>query len=420
MVIIGGGFGGLACATSLRRAPAEVKLLDRRNFHLFQPLLYQVATGSLSPGDIAAPLRSVLRKQKNCQVLLAEVTGFDPAQRKVLMADGEMGYDTLVVAAGAVNHYYSNDLWARAAPGLKSVEDATEVRHRIFRAFESAERETDPERRRAWLRFVVVGAGPTGVELAGAISEIARDTLRDDFRSIRPEESEILLLEGAPRVLPPFPGELSAEAERALIRLGVRPRTGVKVTRIDEEGVIMETPAGEQRIHSYTVIWAAGVVANPLGRKLAAAANVMTDRGGRVTVQPDLTLEGCPEIFVIGDLAHCQGPNGQPLPGVAQVAIQQGRYVARLMSRRARGKAPPPPFAYKDKGNMATIGRHAAVADLGFLRLHGLLAWLIWLFIHLLYIVGFRNRLLVAIQWGFQYVTFNRGARLITGSGPSR
>lgn len=414
VVIIGGGFAGLTCARALRGLPLAIQLVDRRNFHLFQPLLYQVASGSLSPGDISAPLRSVLRHQKNVQVLMGEVTGFDAARRRVVLADGELAYDILIVAAGAESHYFGNHDWEQFAPGLKTIEEATEIRRRIFEAFEHAEREPEEARRKAWLRFVVVGAGPTGVELAGAISEIARDTLRDDFRTIRPEEAEILLLEGEPRVLPPFPPDLSDLAERALIGLGVRSRTGVRVTHIDASGVVMNTPEGEQRIDAHTVLWAAGVRANPLGRLLAEAFGAETDRGGRVMVNPDLTVPDQRHVFVIGDLAHVRDAAGKPLPGVAPVAMQQGRYVARNLKARLEGVAAGD-FRYVDKGSLATIGRNAAVADFGRIHMDGFVAWLAWLFIHLLYVVGFRNRLLVALQWGFQYLTFNRGARLITG-----
>ncbi|MEP7364711.1 MAG: NAD(P)/FAD-dependent oxidoreductase [Acidobacteriota bacterium] len=414
VVVIGGGFAGLTCVRALRRAGLDIKLIDRRNFHLFQPLLYQVASGGLSPGDISAPLRSVLRKQKNVQVLLGDVVGFDPARQRVLLADGEVPYDTLIVAAGAESHYFGKTDWEQFAPGLKTIEEATEIRRRIFEAFEHAEREPDETLRRAWLRFVVVGGGPTGVELAGAISEIARDTLREDFRFIRPEEAEILLLEGEPRILPPFPPDLSERAERALINLGVRSRTGVRVTKIDESGIVMTTPQGEQRIDAHTVIWAAGVRANSVGRILAESLGAETDRGGRVLVNPDLTVPGHRNVFVIGDLAHASDGNGKPLPGVAPVAMQEGRYVARNLKGRLEGVAVGD-FHYFDKGTLATIGRNAAVADFGRIHMDGFLAWLAWLFIHLMYIVGFRNRLLVALQWGFQYLTFNRGARLITG-----
>lgn len=412
VVIIGGGFGGLYAAKELGKRPVQVTLVDRRNFHLFQPLLYQVATGGLSPADIAAPLRFVLRKQKNTRVLLAEAVDLDPERRRLILDAGELDYDTLIVATGARNDYFGNAAWKRYAPGLKSIEDATEIRRRILAAFEAAERETDAEERRAWLTFVVVGGGPTGVELAGTLGEIANDTLKDDFRNIQPRESSILLLEGAPRVLPAYPPKLSQAAERALIRLAVRCRTGVRVVGIDREGVEIETASGRERIRARTVIWAAGVAASGFGEVLARRTGCRLDPKGRVYVEADLTLPGHPEIFVIGDLAHAKGPDGNPLPGVAPVAIQQGRYVARLITRRLRG-LDLPPFRYKDKGSLATIGRAAAVADIGRWHFNGLVAWLAWIFVHLMYLVGFQNRLLVLIQWAFHYFTFNRRARLI-------
>ncbi|MEZ5352769.1 MAG: NAD(P)/FAD-dependent oxidoreductase [Bryobacteraceae bacterium] len=414
IVILGGGFAGMNAARSLAHLPVDITLVDRRNFHLFQPLLYQVATGGLSPGDITAPLRGVLRQCKNVRVLLGEAIDIRTDERQVLLAGGaSLPYDMLFAATGAENFYFGNDAWRPHAPGLKTLEDATEIRARILGAFEQAEKEPDRERRKAWLRFVVVGAGPTGVELAGAISEIANDTLRDDFRTIRPEESEILLIEGAERVLPPFPPDLSDKAERALLRIGVRSRTGVRVTNVDREGVTIETAQGSQRIESRTVIWAAGIRSSPLGARLAERTGAAVDRGGRVHVEPDLSVAGHPEVFVLGDLAHFV-QDGKPLAGVCPVAMQEGWHVARVVKARLAGR-PAPPFHYRDKGVMATIGRHAAVADLGFIRFGGILAWLAWLFVHILYLVGFRNRLLVMIQWGFQYVTFNRGARLITG-----
>lgn len=417
VVIVGGGFGGLHAARGLRRAPVEVTLIDRRNFHLFQPLLYQVATGGLSPGDICAPLRAVLRRQKNTRVLLAEARDLDPVRRRLILADGELPYDFLVVATGARHHYFGRQEWERFAPGLKTVEDATEMRRRILLAFEAAEREPDPDKRRAWLTFVVVGAGPTGVELAGALGEIANHTLREDFRAIRPQEARIFLIEYAGRVLPGYPPDLSAKAERALIRHYVRPLTGVKVVEIDSEGVVLERRDGtRERIAARTVLWAAGVQASEMGRVLAERAGAELDKAGRVIVAPDLTLPGRPEIFVIGDLA-CAFQDGAPLPGVAPVAIQQGRYVARAIRARLRGE-PVPPFRYRDKGTLATIGRHHAVADFKWLRFNGFPAWVTWLFVHLLYLVGFQNRLLVLIQWAFHYFTFNRGARLITEPSP--
>jgi NADH dehydrogenase len=391
-----------------------VTLIDRRNFHLFQPLLYQVATGGLSPGEITSPLRFVLRRSQNTEVLLGEVVDLDAANRRVILRDGEAIYDTLIVATGASHHYFGNDQWARLAPGLKTIEDATEMRSRILLAFEKAERESHAEARSAWLTFVVVGAGPTGVELAGALGEIANDTLRHDFRHIIPSEARILLLEGGGRVLPSYPPDLSASAEQSLIRLGVRPMTGATVTAIDEAGVTVQRGSRAEHIAARTVLWAAGVQASPLGRVLAERAGATLDRAGRVMVEPDLTVAGHPEILVLGDLANFSHQTGKPLPGVAPVAMQEGRYAAELIRGRLRGETHSP-FHYRDKGSLATIGRAAAVADFGRIHIHGMAAWLTWLFIHLLYLVEFDNRLLVAIQWAYNYFTRNRGARLITG-----
>ncbi len=417
VVILGGGFGGLYAAKALKNAPAEVTLLDRRNFHLFQPLLYQVATGALSPGEIASPLRAVLRKQRNTQVLLADARDLDAEHRKVILDNGELDYDTLIVATGSADFYFGHDEWRQVAPGLKTIEHATQIRNKILYAFEAAEKEHDPQKRREWLTFVLVGAGATGVELAGALAEIAHDTLRRDFRSIRPEEAEILLLEGAPRVLLAFDPKLSAKAEATLSRMGVTTRTNVFVTNIDATGVTVKTSSGVERIAARTVIWSAGVHASPLGEVLQKRAGATLDRGGRVIVNPDCSVPGHPEIFVIGDLAHFE-ENGVALAGVAQVAMQQGAYVAKLIRKRAESQpdAAVRPFHYFDKGTLAVIGRAAAVAQIGPLRMSGLLAWLVWLFIHLMYLVEFSNRVLVFIHWGFLYLTFNRGARLITGS----
>jgi len=414
VVIVGGGFAGLHAARGLRRAPVDVTVVDRRNFHLFQPLLYQVATGSLSPGDISAPLRYVLRRQRNTRVLLAEVRDIDAAARRLRTSEGEVPYDTLIVATGATHHYFGNDAWEAFAPGLKTIEDATEMRGRIFLAFEAAELERDPAAQQAWLTFVLVGAGPTGVELAGALSEIARETLRHDFRHIDPARARILLLEGAERVLPVYPPALSARAEAQLLELGVTVRTGTLVTQVEEGAVTARRGDQVERIEARTVLWAAGVQASPLGRVLAERAGATLDRAGRVVVEPDLTIAGHPEILVLGDLASAR-QDGQPLPGVAQVAIQGGDYAALAIRARLRGEAPPP-FRYFDKGSMATIGRHKAVAQVGPLRFGGLLAWLLWVFIHLMYLVGFQNRVLVFLQWAWSYLTWNRGARLITGS----
>ena len=417
VVILGGGFGGLYAAKALRHAPVDVTLIDRRNFHLFQPLLYQVATGSLSPGEIAAPLRSVLSRHSSVRVLLDEAVSLDAEQRRVILAgealSGVLPYDTLIVATGSRNTYFGNDQWQSVAPGLKSIEDATAMRRKILYAFEVAERESDLAKRRAWLTFVVVGAGPTGVELAGALAEIATDTLRHDFRSIHPEESRILLLDGSPRVLPSYPEDLSSASERSLIRLGVRSRTNVRVTAIDAEGVEIHTPQGDERLETRTVLWAAGVTPSEFGGVLERCAGARLDRQGHVMVGPDLAIAGHPEIFVVGDLAYLE-QDGKPLPGVAPVAMQQGRYAAHAILERLRGR-PPEPFHYFNKGSLAVIGRAAGVADFGRLHFHGLPAWLLWLFVHLMYLAQFQNRLVVFIHWGFLYLTFDRGARLITG-----
>ena len=414
VVIVGGGFGGLYAAKRLGKPPFAVTLIDRRNFHLFQPLLYQVATGALSPGEVASPLRYILRKHRNTEVLMGEVVDLDIQNRRVIMSDGEVSYDDLILATGATHHYFGNDQWAPLAPGLKTIEDATEIRRRILWAFERAEREPDPEQRRAWLNFVIVGGGPTGVELAGAMGEIANDTLRNDFRHIDPADAQIQLIEGDARMLPAFPPDLSAKAEKQLIALKVRPRTDVRVTNVDANGVTIHTSAGDQRIATHTVLWAAGVKASPLGKLLADRTGVAIDRAGRVIMQPDLTVPGHPEIYVVGDLASYSHQGAKPLPGVAPVAMQQGRYAAEHIRARLSGKTLPP-FHYRDKGNLATIGRNKAVGQIGKLHLSGFPAWLVWLFVHLMYLVEFENRLLVLVEWIYNYVTRNRGARLITG-----
>ena len=415
VVIIGGGFGGLYAAKGLRRAPVRVTLIDRRNFHLFSPLLYQVATGGLSPGEIARPLRYILRRSRNAEVLLAEVADLDAMNRRVILRDGTVSYDTLIVATGSSHYYFGHDEWKASAPGLKTIEDATEIRRRILVAFEKAEREDDAEARRAWLTFVLVGAGPTGVELAGALGEIANDTLRHDFRHINPAEARILLLEGGERVLPAYPPDLSDKAERSLIRLGVRPKLRTVVTGVDPQGVTVQRGAESERIAARTVLWAAGVEASPLGRILAERAGATLDRVGRVMVETDLSIAGHPEILVIGDLSNFSHQTGKPLPGVAPVAMQQGRYAAHLVRQRLAGETARP-FHYFDKGSLATIGRAAAVADFGLIHIDGYPAWLAWLFIHLMYLAGFDNRLLVFIKWAYNYFTRDRGARLITGA----
>jgi NADH dehydrogenase len=415
VVIVGGGFGGLYAAKALRKAPVELTLVDRRNFHLFQPLLYQVATGGLSPGEIASPLRAVLSRQRNAEVLLAEVVDFDVSGRQVILKDGAVPYDDLIVAAGATDYYFGHDEWAPLAPGLKTVEDATEIRGRVLEAFERAEREPDAARRQAWLTFVIVGGGATGVELAGALGEIANDTLRHDFRHIDPSESRILLVEGEDRVLPSFPADLSRKAARQLEDLKVTLRLSARVTAIDSESVTIQNHSRDsERLPARTVLWAAGVRASSLGQKLAERTGAPLDRAGRVMVAPDLSLSGHAEIHVIGDLAGFTHQGGKPLPGVAPVAMQQGRYVANLIRRKLRGGSVGP-FHYFNKGNLATVGRNRAVADFGVIHVAGFPAWFLWVFVHLMYIVEFENRLLIFVEWVYNYVTRNRGARLITG-----
>jgi len=383
-----------------------VIVVDRRNHHLFQPLLYQVATAALSPSDIAAPIRRVLRHQANAEVVLAEATGIDAAAGAVLLADGVLSYDYLIVATGASHSYFGRDDWARFAPGLKSVEDALDIRRRILFAFEAAEREADPARRAAWLRFVVVGAGPTGVELAGALSEIARHALARDFRHIDPTQAQILLLEGTPRVLPSYDDDLSEKAREQLVRMGVEVRTGLMVTDIDDHGVCL----GPDRIEARTVLWAAGVVASPLAKTLG----VPLDRAGRVLVEPDLTIPGHGEVYVIGDLAHFE-QDGSLIPGVAPAAIQEARHVVANIARSLED-LPRLAFRYRDKGSLATIGRAAGVADLHVVKLSGWVAWVAWLFVHVFFLIGFRNRFVVLFGWAWSYFTYDRGARLITGS----
>ena len=420
VVIVGGGFGGVRAAQALKSAPVDVTLIDRRNYHLFQPLLYQVATGSLSPGEIAAPLRSVFSRQKNTSVLLGEVVDLDAVSKRVMLADGAtFEYDSLIVAAGSQTFYYGHDVWRQWAPGMKSVEEATNIRHKILYAFEVAERLSDPVQRRAWLTFVIVGAGATGVELAGAIGEIARQTLKNDFRSIRPEEAQIIVVDGAPRVLAAFPDDLAHKAQHSLEKLGVEVKNGVMVKDVDQQGVTIETHNGTQRLNARTVIWAGGVTVSPLGRTVAKRTNAETDRGGRIKVNSDLTVPNYPDIYVIGDLALLQDANGKALPGVAQVAMQQGTYAAKAIVRKLRGETETKSFKYFDKGDMAVIGRWAAVANIFGLHLSGFVAWPIWAFIHLMYLVQFQSRILVFTQWAIQQLTFNRGARLITGPSAS-
>jgi NADH:ubiquinone reductase (H+-translocating) len=422
VVVIGGGFGGLQAVKALRRAPVDITLIDRRNFHLFQPLVYQVATGALSPGEIAAPLRWVFRRQENVRVMLASVAGFDLVARAVELepavddtAPERVPYDTLIVAGGSAYSYFGHDDWRDAAPEVKSLESALDVRRRILEAFEAAELESDPERRAAWLTFVVVGAGPTGVEIAGQIAELARDTLPRDFRAVDPRQGQVLLVEQADRVLTAFPPKLSDRALRALERLGVTPLLGHMVVGVDGDGVTLDGTDGSRRLPARTVIWAAGVQASALAAALAEPTGAELDRTGRMTVNADLSLPGHPEVLALGDMVRVAGPDGAPItyPGVAPVAMQQGRYAARVVVDRLRGRRTPP-FHYLDKGNLATIGRAKAVADVRGLRLSGLLAWITWLAVHIFYLVGFQNRMLVVIRWAISFVTRGRGARLIT------
>jgi len=407
VVVIGAGFGGLYAVRALRRAPVDVTLVDRRNHHLFQPLLYQVATATLNPSDIATPIRHILRRQRNARVLLGEVVRVDLVGKRVLLVDGvELDYDFLVIAAGSTDSYFGHDDWASVAPGLKTVEDALEIRRRIFLAFEAAERTEDPTARAAWLTFVIVGGGPTGVELAGALAEIAHHSLRGEFRSIDPRVARVVLAEGLPRVLPGYDEALSRKAEQRLRRLGIEVRTGARVTSVDAGGITI----GQQRVEARTVIWAAGVAASPVARSLG----VPLDRTGRVPVQADLRVPGRDDVFVVGDLAAVKS-DGKPVPGVSPAAMQEGRQTGANIQRLLRGR-PTRPFHYFDKGEFAVIGRGAAVGNLfRRLKLWGLPAWLAWLFIHLYFLIGFRNRLLVLIDWAYSYLTFRRGAALITG-----
>ena len=410
IVIIGAGFGGLYAARGLRHAEADITLVDRHNYHLFQPLLYQVATAALNPSDIAAPIRSILRKQKNVSVILGEAVAIDADRKRVQLADGELTYDFLVLATGATHSYFGHPEWERHAPGLKSIDDALEIRRRVLLAFEAAERETDPAKQQEWLTFVIIGAGPTGVELAGALSEIARQTMVRDFRRIRSESARVILVEGHPRVLPPYPPDLSEKARRQLEHLGVEVITGAIATDVNEH----EVHLGDRVIPARTVLWGAGVQASPLARSLG----VPLDRAGRVLVEPDLTIPGHKDVFVIGDLAAVQQRDGTLVPGVAPAAIQEGQHTAYNLDRALEGQ-PLRAFHYRDKGSLATIGRAAAVADIGRFKLSGFIAWFAWLAIHIFFLIGFRNRFLVITQWAWAYVTYQRGARLITGDPSS-
>lgn len=419
MVIVGGGFGGLAAAKRMRSIAADVTLLDRRNYHLFQPLLYQVATGVLSPANIASPLRGILRHQRNCRVLMSEVLDFDLLGKRVILREGEpVEYDWLIVAAGARHGYFGRDEWEKYAPGLKTVEDATEIRKRILFAFEAAEQEPDPVRRAAWLTFVIVGGGPTGVEMAGALSDIAHYTLRHDFRTIRSSEARIVLVEASEYPLDVFPGDLPAKTLAALRKMHVEVMQLTKAVDIQDHYVEVESAGKRGRIDTETVIWAAGVKASPLGARLAAACGATVDRAGRIPVQPDLSLPGYPNVMVLGDMATCL-QDGKPLPGLAPVAMQQGKYCAERIAHCLDGRTVVP-FRYRDRGSMAVIGRYQAVALVGNRKFFGLFAWLMWLVIHIMEITQFRNRLLVMVQWGWTFFTRDRAARLITGETEPR
>jgi NADH:ubiquinone reductase (H+-translocating) len=427
VVVVGGGFGGIHAVKRLARAPVDVTLVDRRNFHLFQPLTYQVATGALSPGEVAHSLRALFHRAQNVRVMLADVTGFDLDAREVRLdsvaarTPDTLGYDSLIVAGGSTYSYFGHDEWSGIAPEVKSLESALETRSRILKAFEKAELELDPEARRAELTFVVVGAGPTGVEMAGQIGEMARDTLRRDFRAIDPRQARIVLVEAGERVLSTFPPSLSAKAERALAQLGVTTMLRSTVVGVDPDGVTLQYEDNSEYLPASTVIWAAGVRASALAGQLARAVGAEPDRAGRVTVESDLTLQGHPEVIALGDMVRVRGRDGEvrQLPGVAPAAIQQGRYAGRLIANRVRGRETPP-FHYRDKGNLATIGRARAVADLKFVRVNGPLAWLLWLGVHIWFLIGFQNRLLVLLRGGFSFVTRGRGAQLITGAEADR
>jgi NADH dehydrogenase len=414
VVIVGGGFGGLYAAQRLRKANVGVTLIDRRNFHLFQPLLYQVATGALSPANIAAPLRAVLRRQRNVTVLMGEVIDIDLERREVILADDRLGYDSLIVATGARHHYFGHPEWEKDAPGLKTIEDATTMRRRVLTAFEQAELTADPALRQALLTFVVVGGGPTGVELAGAVGEMAHHTLRGNFRRFNPATARVLLLEATERILSTYPEKLQARATRDLARLGVTVLTGTAVTGVQPGLVQVKRGSSDETIAAHTVLWGAGVQASPLAGLLASKTGAGLDRAGRVAVQPDCTLPAHPEVFVIGDMASFLHQTGKPLAGVAQVAMQMGKYAADTIRGRIEGRALAGPFRYKDLGSMATIGRASAVVDLGWTTMTGYLGWLAWLFVHLVYLIEFENRVLVLFQWAWSYVTRGRAARLIT------
>lgn len=417
IVILGGGFGGLYAAKMLSRDKVKVTVVDKRNFHLFQPLLYQVAAGWLSPGDIASPLRVVLNDYKDTYVIKAEVTDIVPKEKKVIFRDGEISYDTLIVATGSYHHYFGHDNWADTAPGLKTVEDALEMRRKILLSFEAAERETDPIKQKEWMTFLIIGAGPTGVELAGTIGELTRKTLKEDFRNIHTEDSKIILVEGLSQVLPTYPKDLSKKAEKLLKKLGVTIKVDTMVTDIENSNAIISRNGDSETIQSRTILWTAGVKASSLGKALAQNADVELDRTGRVVVNPDLSVPGLTDVFVIGDLAHLSIEGKEPLPGVAPVAMQEGKYVAKHILNRLKGKETKP-FEYKEKGNLAIIGANSAVADLGKLKFAGFFAWLVWAFVHIRYLIEFDSKVIVLFRWGWSYITRKRGIRLITGEDP--
>jgi NADH dehydrogenase len=413
VVIVGGGFGGLYATKRFRKVPVHVTLVDRRNFHLFQPLLYQVATGGLSPGDIASPLRAIFHSDKHIEVLKGEAVDIDPEQKKLLLLDGELPYDTLIISTGVSHHYFGHDEWGQFAPGLKTIEDALEMRQRIFTAFEAAEREPDQDKRDAWMTFVVVGGGPTGVEMAGALAELAHKTMRGDFRRIDPTRTRIILLEALDRILPSYPEELASDARYQLVDLGVTVRTNALVTDISGDTVTLKSDGQQEQINACTILWSAGVKASPMSQVLHKRLGAELDKAGRIFVEPDLSVPGHPDVFVIGDLAHYAHQGDSPLPGVATVAMQEGRYMAELVKKRLDGQRMPP-FRFKDKGSMAVIGRNTAIANIGWLQLSGYPAWLIWAFVHINYLIEFDQKLMVMIQWAWNYFTRKRGARLIT------
>ena len=413
VVIVGGGFGGLYTAKALKQSSVQVTLIDKRNFHLFQPLLYQVATGGLSPSDIASPLRLILRQHKNVQVLLNSVVDLKPKDKQIILDDDKsISYDILILATGSTHHYFGNDQWENHAPGLSTVEDALEIRNRVFGAFEAAEKENDPIKRQAWLTFVIVGGGPTGVELAGAVAEIVNSSMKGNFNNFTPKDAKIILIEGLERVLPPYPTELSSKAEQELCNLGVTIHTQSMVTSISENNIVLRKGEKYEQITSHTILWAAGVKASSIGKKLAEKTGAQIDRAGRVIVEPDLSIIGFPDIFVIGDLSSFSHQNNKPLPGIAPVAMQQAKYVAKLIQKQLKGESLPS-FVYKDYGSMAVIGKNKAVADFKFIKLSGFLAWFIWIWVHIYYLIEFDNKLVVLIQWIWNYFTQGRGSSVI-------